>query len=506
MAALPENDRIAGPFLAVAGQVDFPADFPLINAAGLRVRRERGGVAVVLSGAAVSAVNMTEAGFTCRLAAASQVGDRLFVYSELPAARSRSHALNGAVRTATLEGDATDAQAQLQEVRRDQRRAVQAPFGEAGLNLPSVAVRKGRLMAFDAEGLPDVSRSLAAFDAAVVAMGEAVIAARNEADRSRTEADRGADEANSAAAQVGLAADQVVLAAAQVVLAKAALDELREIVESGEGAAAYVKKADRDGGGNITSPGAWRTALGLGDAATKDTGVAFGVASLGADAKVPTSLLPDAVLGALKWQGVWNAATNSPAIPAAAAGNRGWYYKVSVSGTTSVSGIADWEIGDWVVSNGATWDKIDNTDQVMSVAGLKGIITAGDLKTALAIAIGDVAGLQAALDAKADLTDSFVTVTTTTYTLLLANLGKVHRFTHASGCTVTLPNSFPAGWNFLWRQCAAGAVTFNAQAGGTRVNRSSHTKSAGLGAEGSLSVDTNSGANAAWWLSGDTAA
>lgn len=127
---------------------------------------------------------------------------------------------------------------------------------------------------------------------------------------------------------------------------------------------------------------------------------ANGVASLGSDSKIPTSQLPDAVLGALKYQSTWNATTNTPAIPAAAAGNKGWYYVVSVAGTTSIGGITDWEIGDWLVSNGTAWQKIDNTDQVVSVAGLKGIITAAALKTALAIAIADVAGLQAALDAK----------------------------------------------------------------------------------------------------------
>lgn len=127
---------------------------------------------------------------------------------------------------------------------------------------------------------------------------------------------------------------------------------------------------------------------------------ANGVATLGSDAKIPTAQLPDAVLGALKYQSTWNATTNTPAIPTAAAGNKGWYYVVNVAGTTSIGGIADWEIGDWLVSNGTAWEKIDNTDQVVSVAGLKGIITAAALKTALAIAIADVAGLQAALDAK----------------------------------------------------------------------------------------------------------
>lgn len=84
---------------------------------------------------------------------------------------------------------------------------------------------------------------------------------------------------------------------------------------------------------------------------------------IGGDNKLLTSLLPDSVVGGMKYKGVWDAATNAPAIPAAAASNAGHYYKVSVSGTTAVDGIAEWAVGDWVVSNGASWDKIDNSEK-----------------------------------------------------------------------------------------------------------------------------------------------
>jgi hypothetical protein len=131
-------------------------------------------------------------------------------------------------------------------------------------------------------------------------------------------------------------------------------------------------------------------------------GSANGYAALGSDGKVPAEQLPAALFGALSYQGTWNANTNTPTIPAAAVANKGHYYRVSTAGTTTVGGFNDWQIGDWVTSNGTSWDKIDNTDQVMSVAGLMGVITAVALKTALAIAIADVAGLQTALNAKAD--------------------------------------------------------------------------------------------------------
>lgn len=138
--------------------------------------------------------------------------------------------------------------------------------------------------------------------------------------------------------------------------------------------------------------------------AVANKGVANGYASLDGTGKVPSAQLPAAVFGALAYQGVWNANTNTPTIPAASSANKGYYYKVTTAGTTTIDGESDWKAGDWIVSNGTSWDKADHTDQVMSVAGLVGTISAAALKAALAIAIADVSGLQAALDAKAPVT------------------------------------------------------------------------------------------------------
>ncbi|TGV84979.1 hypothetical protein EN801_029645 [Mesorhizobium sp. M00.F.Ca.ET.158.01.1.1] len=121
-----------------------------------------------------------------------------------------------------------------------------------------------------------------------------------------------------------------------------------------------------------------------------EKGNANGYASLDATGKVPAAQLPSTLFGSLNYQGDWNANTNTPTIPAAAAGNKGWYYMVSVAGATSVGGITDWKVGDWVVSDGTKWVKIDNTDAVASVAGLSGAISAASLKTALAIAVADI--------------------------------------------------------------------------------------------------------------------
>lgn len=116
-----------------------------------------------------------------------------------------------------------------------------------------------------------------------------------------------------------------------------------------------------------------------------EKGQANGYAALGADGKVPSAQLPAAIFGAMSYQGTWNANTNTPMIPAASAANKGHYYKVAVAGSTNVDGESDWKVGDWIVSNGAGWDKIDNTDQVVSVAGLTGAISVAALRAALGV-------------------------------------------------------------------------------------------------------------------------
>ena len=112
---------------------------------------------------------------------------------------------------------------------------------------------------------------------------------------------------------------------------------------------------------------------GLGTASTKDAGAANGVATLDAGGKVPVSELPAAVLGALSYQGTWDASTNTPTLTSSV-GTKGYYYVVSVAGNTNLNGITDWLVGDWAVYNGTIWQKVDNTETVTSVNGQIGAV------------------------------------------------------------------------------------------------------------------------------------
>jgi hypothetical protein len=107
-----------------------------------------------------------------------------------------------------------------------------------------------------------------------------------------------------------------------------------------------------------------------------EKGANNGVATLDAGGKVPTAQLPASLVGAVSYQGVWNATTNTPTLGNSGLGGvQGDYFVVSVAGTTFVDGNNDWEIGDWLVNNGSTWDKIDNSDKVSSVNGMTGVVS-----------------------------------------------------------------------------------------------------------------------------------
>ena len=80
------------------------------------------------------------------------------------------------------------------------------------------------------------------------------------------------------------------------------------------------------------------------------------------------------LIGGSIYKGTWNASTNTPAL-ASGVGTAGNYYIVSVAGTTNLDGITDWQVGDWAIFQGTTWQKVDNTDAVVSVNGFTGAVS-----------------------------------------------------------------------------------------------------------------------------------
>jgi hypothetical protein len=103
-------------------------------------------------------------------------------------------------------------------------------------------------------------------------------------------------------------------------------------------------------------------------------GAINGYASLDNTGKVPITQLPDSVLGQVEYKGTYNAETNTPTLSATPS-EKGHYYVVNVRGTRF--GL-DFNVGDWIISDGSKWDKVDNTDAVTSVFGRIGAVVGAD--------------------------------------------------------------------------------------------------------------------------------
>lgn len=93
-----------------------------------------------------------------------------------------------------------------------------------------------------------------------------------------------------------------------------------------------------------------------------------GTNNLIVDGKINTKYIPDSVLGQLEYKGTWDASTGTSGLTV----EKGHYYICSKAGSkypnASASSVS-FAVGDWVVYNGTSWDKVDNTDAVTMVNG-----------------------------------------------------------------------------------------------------------------------------------------
>jgi hypothetical protein len=84
-------------------------------------------------------------------------------------------------------------------------------------------------------------------------------------------------------------------------------------------------------------------------------GAPNGVATLDGTGKLTASQVPTYLLGALNYQGTWDASGGTvPAPPSPA--NKGYYYIISVQGV--IAGVT-YYVGDIIASTGTTWERID---------------------------------------------------------------------------------------------------------------------------------------------------
>lgn len=122
-------------------------------------------------------------------------------------------------------------------------------------------------------------------------------------------------------------------------------------------------------------------------------GIANGLATLDNNAKVPMSQINDSLLGNVQYQGLYDVSTNTPNLDTVE--TKGHYYIVSVAGDRF---DISFEVGDWIISDGTNWTKVDNTDAVSSVNGRTGnvVITTEDLDLSSYVQKTDYASSKAA--------------------------------------------------------------------------------------------------------------
>jgi hypothetical protein len=109
---------------------------------------------------------------------------------------------------------------------------------------------------------------------------------------------------------------------------------------------------------------------------TSQIGAASGVAPLDVNSKVPLANLPSSIIGGVNYQGSFIPGTTT--LPAAASGNKGWYYIATAAGTYTPPGSGQPALtfgsGDWIISDGIYWGTVENTALVSSVNGQTGAV------------------------------------------------------------------------------------------------------------------------------------
>lgn len=176
-----------------------------------------------------------------------------------------------------------------------------------------------------------------------------------------------------------------------------------------------ISVATGDSNGQVKIAGQNVSVKGLGSNAytstsyipTSQKGTASGVATLDATAKIPLTQLPDTILGQVVYGGTVNGSTGVATLSVSAKeklgvtantitltasttattgypDNEGIYYIVTNDGDFSGLGL---KTGDWLISTGTKWTKIDNTDAVASVNGKTGVVTIGTTTTNLSASV-----------------------------------------------------------------------------------------------------------------------
>jgi hypothetical protein len=92
-------------------------------------------------------------------------------------------------------------------------------------------------------------------------------------------------------------------------------------------------------------------------------------------------------IGALNFQGTWNASTNTPTLTSSV-GTKGDYYVVGTAGATNLNGISNWGVGDLATFNGSVWQRVEGGADLNGVnLSVSGTSTLSGLTASTALAL-----------------------------------------------------------------------------------------------------------------------
>jgi hypothetical protein len=135
-------------------------------------------------------------------------------------------------------------------------------------------------------------------------------------------------------------------------------NQLKAKLDSITSANSTLFSGKKDKSDSTTGAGYYTNYKALSKINATEKGQQGGVATLDANGKVPLTQVNSALLGSVRYVSLYDAYTNTPAIPAADSINKGSYYIVSVAGTRF--GLVFNEF-DWIISNGISWGKVQTT-------------------------------------------------------------------------------------------------------------------------------------------------
>lgn len=328
----------------------------------------------------VSAVTSLAAGAADSASAASDAADRAEAAADTAedAATSAATASAQAVAKAAEAANSAASAAHEADVAASAAGAASDSAGTAAAAATAASTSASQASASAAAA--DASRAAAAgllddmTDLADLVEADAQAAASSK-DAAAASAAAAASSAATATDQANAAAASAATAATKATEASGSATTAASHASSASGSAAAAASSSSSAASAKVAAEAARDMAGLYANAPQGTEVAPGEYS----AKHWALQAQAAVTGSLVYMGTWNPSAGSyPADPA-----KGHFYKVVGDGT--VGGTA-YNEGDQIVYDGAAWDKIDNTDQVSSVAGKSG---------AVSLVAGDIGGLGA---------------------------------------------------------------------------------------------------------------